>query len=69
MNKQQMDKALSKVYISTAEACDILGISRTTIGKLIGTRLEAIDISSGDKAVWRIKSDSVKRMLGMEVEV
>ncbi len=64
MTKEEIEQALSAALISVGVAAAILAVSRLHAYKLIHEgRLEAIDIGLGKAPAYRVKSESVRRIL------
>lgn len=67
MNKEQMEYLLSKELLTVPEVRAMLGLSNVTVTRMIGINLEGVDLSTSDKkANWRIRSRSVRKLLGMD---
>ncbi len=64
MTKEEIEQALSAFLITVAVVTAILAISRTQVYRLVREgSLEAINIGVGKYQAYRVKSDSVRRML------
>ncbi len=70
MDSTELRKILRKELLTIPEVQEILGLSWVTVSRMIGSKLEGINLgNSPNKANWRIRSSSVKRLLGIEDEV
>jgi len=65
MTPEETDKALTALLITVAVAAAILAVTTRHILRMIEAgRLDAVDISLGnERREYRIKSDSVRRLL------
>ena len=64
MNQQELEQALSAVLVSVAVVAIILGVTDRHVKNLIHAgKLEGVDIGAKEQAIWRVKSESVKRLL------
>ncbi len=64
MTEEEIEMALSAFIITVAVAAAILAISITQVYRLIRRgSLETVNLGADDIPYYRIKSDSVRRML------
>ncbi len=69
MTREEVDQALLPELISVPTAAAVLTISRFQVYELIHAgRLEAVDVgSSNSRPYFRVRSESLKKLLGLEV--
>jgi len=64
MNREQIEAALQAELVPVSIVASIFAVSVVTIYTLIKVgRLEAVDIGTGDRPKYRVRSESVKRLL------
>jgi len=68
LNKQEMNQLLSKEFLTVPEVQAALGLAaQTVIRKINEGILEGVDLAPGkSRANWRIRSSSLKELLGMK---
>ncbi len=68
MTREEIEQALLPELITVPTAAAILTISRDQVYILIhGGRLEAVNVGSSVRPYFRVRSKSVRRILGLEV--
>lgn len=69
MDGAELAKVLREEFMTASEAAHALGVDRMTITRKIRDGvLEAVNINPGGNSVWRVRSRSVKKLLGIEEE-
>lgn len=71
MDKQEQEALLKKALLTIGEVCAIFGVSRSHVGRLIADKkLDAINITTSDskQPYYRVKSESVRKLLHQEEE-
>jgi len=64
MNEKEIEAALEAALVPASVVATILGVTVWTIYNLVKVgRLEAVNISTGSKPSYRVKTESVKRLL------
>ncbi len=67
MTREEIEQALSPALVSAPTVADILTISKAQVYELIHAgRLEAINTGSSDKPYFRVRSKSVRKILGLD---
>jgi hypothetical protein len=68
MNRFEIETRLDKEFLTVNEAGQILTMTDAGVIRKIGRgQLEGVNINPGGKnAVWRIRSRSVRKLLGLE---
>lgn len=68
MNREEIDKLLAAEFVTVADVQRILDLSATPIiRKIESGELEGVNIApKSGRATWRIRSRSVKKLLGLE---
>lgn len=70
MNSQELKERLSKEYITVNDVAEILEISVNTVCRRIWDgKLDAFNINPGGRATWRVRSSSLKKLMGIEDSV
>ncbi len=65
MTEEKIKQTLVAAFITAASAADILAVGHSTIYRWINEgRLESLKIPGPGKPTYRIKSSSVRRLLG-----
>lgn len=71
MNISEIMEILGKEFVTPKEVAKILGVTTVTVNRKIESeQLEGVDLNPGGKnPTWRVRSRSVKRMLGIDDQI
>lgn len=72
MKQEEIEQKLEKAFLTIKEVMEILEVSRGHVYNLMDVgKLEAIDISAGSQinSMFRIKSSSVRKLLGLDKKI